>query len=345
MSARAKSLVLPTVSLLIPCRNEEAFIEKLLQSIENQDYPKDKLEALIIDGESTDRTKSIVQSWCERHINIKLLNNPHRHVPQAMNLGIAKSVGEVILRLDAHSKYPENYCSKLVHYLYELKADNVGACWITATLNDNPQCKAIRAVLSHPFGVGNSYFRIGAGSPKKVDTVPFGCYKRELLEKIGGYNEALIRNQDIELNKRIIARKGSIYLVPEVTCTYFAREKYKDLAINNFRNGMWNILTVYITKDVSTLSLRHFVPLCFVLSLILPLLFTPVNLWFGAIAALSLLAYLFIIISVSFRLRMHGVNFFYAALTFFVLHFSYGVGSIAGIFRIGNLFGAKRNSK
>ena len=165
-----------------------------------------------------------------------------------------------------------------------------------------------------------------------MDTVPFGCWRREVFDRYGLFNERLTRNQDIELNKRILRGGGKIYLVPDTYCTYYARETFDKLFQNNFSNGKWNILTVYYTREMGSLSLRHFVPLLFLLSLIVPLIagifWHP--LWL--LSAASLLAYLTLIGFVSAKLaRSKGLSFFRLVESFFVLHFSYGLGSLTGL--------------
>ena len=204
--------------------------------------------------------------------------------------------------------------------------------------NRNKKSSAIKEVLMHRFGVGNASFRTGSNKVKAVDTVAFGCYRRDAFEKYGLFNEKLIRNQDIELNKRIINRGGKIYLTPEVKCTYYARENFTSLAKNNYSNGFWNILTAYYTKTLNSLGLRHFIPLLFVLSLIIPLLGSlifPQLLW---IALFSLVSYLSLVIIISFRLKNSSNTIGYLIISFLTLHLSYGWGSLVGIFSVINKY-------
>jgi GT2 family glycosyltransferase len=182
--------------------------------------------------------------------------------------------------------------------------------------------------------VGNSDFRVGTDTPKEVDTVPFGCYKREVFEKYGYYDERLERNQDIELNKRILSGGGKIYLVPDVTCTYYARESLKALAKNNYANGRWNILTAYYTGTLRSLSLRHFVPLLFVLSLILPLLGAPLYPKLLYIPLISLISYMALVIIISLKLKDSKTDMLHIAAAFIVLHLSYGAGSLMGLIEV-----------
>ena len=249
-----------------------------------------------------------------------------------MNRGIQEAKGNVIMRLDAHASYQPDYFSTLVTGLKRLSADNVGTVCKTDVLNKTPKTLAIREVLGNKFGVGNSSFRTGISEEQEVDTVPFGCWRREVFEKYGLYDVRLVRNQDIELNKRIKRGGGKIFILPDTYCTYLARETWKALAKNNYDNGKWNILTVYYTKMFSSLSTRHFIPLLFVLSLIVPILLAL--LWWPLIlvSAVSLLAYTCLVFAVSFNLsRKKNLSFFYLFATFFVLHLSYGWGSLVGL--------------
>ena len=321
------------LSVICPVFNEEKYIEACLASIERQDYPKNDLEVLFVDGMSTDRTREIITSYSEKHSYIHLIDNPQRIVPCAMNKGITMAKGDVIMRLDAHASYELNYFSSLVRRLDELNADDIGTVCKTDVLNKTPKTLAIREVLSNRFGVGNSVFRTGVDKIKQVDTVPFGCWKREVFEKYGMYNEKLVRNQDIELSKRIIRGGGRIFIIPDSFCTYYARETFVALAKNNYANGKWNILTVYYTKEFNSLSIRHFIPLLFLLSLLLPLLLGFFWLPFALISVTSLFCYGMLLGSVSFRLaRTKGLSFFLLMQSFIVLHLSYGWGSLAGCF-------------
>lgn len=329
------------LTVICPTYNEEKYIANCLESIIQSDYPKDEIEVLFVDGMSTDATKEIILSYSQQYNYIKFLSNPNQTVPYAMNRGIEKAKGDVIIRIDAHAAYPTNYFSVLVHYLYKLNADNVGVVCKTDVLHKNKKTLAIKEVLANKFGVGNSYFRIGTDKIMEVDTVPFGCYKKDVFERFGLYDTRLTRNQDIELNRRIKRGGGKIFLIPDIYCTYYARETWKAIMKNNFQNGKWNVLTLLYTKAFDTLSIRHFVPLIFVLSLILPALLAIINLKFIYIAIASLFAYLLLItyVSISLAIQKKG-NILYLLITFFVLHLSYGIGSLVGI--ITSLFGGKK---
>lgn len=321
-----------TLSVLCPIYNEEKYISQFLDSLLQQDYPKDDLEILLIDGMSKDKTRDIVAYYTSKYTFIRIIDNPDKIVPCAMNRGIAAAKGDIIMRLDAHASYQPDYFSVLVKGLKRLHADNVGTVCKTDVLNKTPKTLAIREVLGNKFGVGNSTFRTGIDKEQEVETVPFGCWPKEVFEKYGKYDERLVRNQDIELNKRIIRGGGKIYILPDTYCTYLARETWHALAKNNYGNGKWNILTVYYTRLFSSLSVRHFIPLLFVLSLIIPLLLALIWWPFALVSAASLLAYTGLLSIVSLKLAIKKkLNFFYLLATFFVLHLSYGWGSLIGI--------------
>ena len=321
------------VSIICPTYNEEKYIATCIDSILAQDYPQEDLEILFVDGMSTDATRSIILSQAKEHNNLYLLDNPHRIVPYALNIGIEYAQGDIIVRIDAHASFPSNYISTLVHYLVHLpNAQNVGAPCVTHTLGDTDKAKAIVAVLSNKWGVGNSTFRLGIKEIQSVDTVPFGCWKKQTLKDVGLFDIRLIRNQDIELNKRILKNGGNIYLVPDTYCTYYARETYKKLAQNNYGNGKWNILTLYYTKALRSLSLRHFIPLIFLLSLLLPILGIVLCPWIGLVAGMSLISYLMLVCCISWRIsKEQSIHPLSVVAAFFTLHLSYGAGSLMGI--------------
>jgi glycosyltransferase involved in cell wall biosynthesis len=324
------------VSVLIPTYNEEKYIENCLMSLINSDFDfiKNNSEIIVIDGISTDKTREIVKTFESDYSYISLVDNKSKYVPHALNTGIRKSSGEIIIRLDAHAKYPPDYLNKLIEWKNKLGAGNVGAVWNTEVLIENQKSLAIKKVLTNKFGIGNGLFRLGVAEPTEVDTVPFGCYHRSIFDKIGLYDERLIRNQDIELNKRIKNNGGKIYLVPDIKCTYFARETYSAIAKNNLSNGLWNILTVYYTKDFKSLSLRHFIPLIFVLSVIIPAIFSILWIWFLVPAALSVLVYLSLISVISVKLNNKQTSLVHLLMAFLSLHIAYGFGSLIGILKL-----------
>jgi glycosyltransferase involved in cell wall biosynthesis len=165
----------PRVSVVLPCRNEAAYLGPCLDSILESRYPAGRLEILVVDGASDDGTREIAREYAERHPGVRVLDNPARIVPAALNIGIRAATGEVIARMDAHAVYPRDYLPRLVEALLESGADNVGGVLVTLPADQTPGARANAVALAHPLGVGNSYFRVGTAARRWVDTVPYGC--------------------------------------------------------------------------------------------------------------------------------------------------------------------------
>ncbi len=321
------------ISIIIPMLNEKNYIAQCIESIVSCDYDNNNIEIIIIDSMSTDGSHNIVNTYKTKYSNIHSYENTKIFTPFAFNIGIKNSTGDYIFIVSAHCKYDNDYFSTLVHYAKKLNADAVGAVSKTGVLNKTAKSCAIKEVLSNKFGVGNSYFRTGTDEIIEVDAIS-GCYKKSVFEKYGLYDERLIRNQDIELNKRIKNGGGKLFLIPHTSYTYFVRETFRPLAKNNYKNGFWNILTAHYTKTFSSLSLRHFIPLFFVLSLLLPLLFYPLIPQLIWVTLTSLLSYILLISSVSYKLKNKSTDMPHLISCFLTLHLSYGAGSLAGVFSV-----------
>jgi len=323
-----------TVSIIIPCRNEERHIANCIQSLFDCDYPQKLIEILVIDGNSSDKTREIILQLQKRYDHLNLINNPDIYTSFALNLGLKNARNEFVMIASAHSTFAKNYISEIINSMERLDCDGAGGVLTTDVKIKTKKTLSICKVLSNKFGVGNSMFRVGTGNPLLVDTVPFGIYKKSIFESVGYYNVQLIRNQDMEFSKRLIANKKRIYLIPSAKCTYYARENYKDLAKNNFGNGLWIPKTIYVTKRLDSLSLRHFIPLMFLLSLLIPTLFMLKIPSLILISSSSLIIYLLTIIIVSFKIKDNSTNIKYIFWSFIVLHFSYGFGSLVGLFNL-----------
>lgn len=323
---------LPKVTIIVPTRNEVHFIEKCLNSFLISDYPEHLMEIIIVDGMSEDGTDEIVRRYCERDRRIILIKNQKLITPVALNLGVKASRGEYILFSGAHSEIPLDYISKCVKHATESGADNVGGVMKTEPRVKSAVGTAISKVLSSPLGVGDAKFRTGVAEPTEVDTVPFGCYKREVFDKVGYFNERLVRNQDIEFNLRLKRAGGRIILFPDIELTYYARSTYKELWSNNYGNGFWVIVGAKFTKI--PFSLRHLVPLIFVLSLVLGTALSLVSVLLKTFSLLMILMYLVAVICYSTSIGMAAGKwkvFFASILAFPILHISYGVGSLVGL--------------
>ncbi|MCM1532070.1 MAG: glycosyltransferase family 2 protein [Bacteroides sp.] len=325
----------PFISVVCPVYNEERFIDGLVQSIINQDYPKDRMEVLIVDGRSCDKTKERVESYIWEYPFISLYDNPLCYVPHALNIGIENARGEVVIRLDAHCVYPSDYFSVLVQRLFELDADNVGGVWRTVPADGSDKALAVAVASSNSFGVGNSFHKTGIASVRQVDTVPFGCFKRDLFDRIGFFDEELIRNQDDEFNARIIQAGGRIFLLPELEITYTARGSLSKIAKTYFQYGLFKPLVNKKIKHPATL--RQFVPVLFAAGLIfgLPLsVFLP---FAAKVYAACFSLYVLVSLLVSLRQAVRHRNpvlFFLLPLVFFLMHFCYGCGYWKGLWKI-----------
>lgn len=325
---------LPLISIIIPCRNEERFIGKCLDSIIANDYPKDKLEVLVVDGMSEDTTREILQRYEKKYPFIRILDNHKKITPVGMNIGIKSANGKIIMKMDAHTTYKNDYISKCVKYLNEYDADNVGGVLITVPENNTLVGKAITITLSHPFGSGNSYFRIGSKEPRWVDTVSFGCYKKEVFDKIGLYNEELVRSQDIEFNIRLKKAGGKILLHPDIIGYYYAKSNLKSFYKHNFDDGVW---AIYPLKYSSMLfGLRYLIPFIFVSSLIgsvVLFLFLPIFLWlFIFILGSYLLTNIYFSSKIALTERCFRYLFI-MPIVFATRHIGYGLGSVYGLLK------------
>ena len=324
----------PRVSVILGCRNEARFIGPCIDSFLATDYPKDQIELLVVDGCSNDATREVVQRYADRYPWIRLLDNPQRIVPTALNIGIRASRGEIIVRMDAHVVYPPDYIPKLVHALDTTDADNVGGRMLTVPATRAPMAEAIAMALSHPFGVGNSWFRIGTPEPRYVDTVPFGCWRRELFQRIGLFDEELVRNQDEELNYRLSAAGGKILLLPDVVSYYYARESPRLAARMLYQYGYFKPLVA--RKIGRIMTTRQLVPAAFVLSLALGagLVLARPHLW--PLPAIMLLTYLAAMLASSVgAIRSRGWRRGLAmAGVFPVLHVAYGYGFLHGLWNV-----------
>lgn len=322
-------MIQPFISIVIPAFNEERYIKDCLASIFSQDYPIDSMEVIVVDGASTDSTKSVIQ---ELFPSVVILNNPDRIVPISMNMGITAAKGEYIIRIDAHAKYPTNYVSYLISEAMRLKADNVGAVCRTLPLNSSPKAKAIATALSTKFGMGDSAFRVGANEVMEVDTVPFGCYHHSIFKKVGMYDEELVRNQDDELNARIIKSGGRIFLLPSLVIDYYGRDTYQKTWKMFYQYGLFKPLVNKKLKGAATL--RQFVPLCFVLYLILLPIFIILFSSYKLLILIPMILY--IMADLYFSVR-HGGSLStigHLLLVYPTIHIAYGLGYIDGILRI-----------
>ncbi len=328
----------PMVSVIVPCRNEERYITRCLDSILTSDYPRAAVEVLVVDGESDDRTRALLDEYASRHPVVRVLDNPKRIQAAALNIGIRAARGDVLVRMDAHVVYPPNYIAELIDALRQTDADNVGGVVVTVPGSETAVGKAIAIAMSHPFGVGNSHFRIGVREPRWVDTVAFFCCRRETFERVGGFDEEL-RDEDSEFNARLIQRGGRILLVPKAVCYYFARDTLGQVARMSYQYG--SSKPPAARKLGRVMTLRQLVPPGFVLGLAATAVLSP---WVNAAAMLfgaTVAAYALAVLGVSLgAARRSGFRAAAALpLVFPVLHVSYGCGFVKGVLELALRFG------
>jgi glycosyltransferase involved in cell wall biosynthesis len=315
-----------TVSVIIPVYNESRYIDRCLSSLKMQTYPRDRIEFLLIDGGSADDTVKKIKAHTA-DINIRLLHNEKRLVTYALNIGIKNSTGRYIIRMDAHAEYAENYIEKCVYYLENTDADNVGG--VATTLGEGFAGIANAEILSSKFGVGNSRFRTETESGY-VDTVPFGAFRIEIFTKIGLFDPELPRSEDNDFNSRIRKSGGKVYLSSDIRFKYYCRNTVGGLLSQALKNG--NALFLTFRKNPKAMSLRHYIPFTFAMSLIfLPVLSVFISFFRWIFLAESVL-YMFL--DVFFSLKGRPEFVFYKIIMFPVFHISYGIGSILGLLKI-----------
>lgn len=331
---------MPSVTVIIPVCNEERNIAGSLEQVMAQTYPASKLQVLIIDGMSDDNTRSVVERFSSDSLfDIKILDNLSRRIETALNIGVKNSDSDIILRIDARTRISSDYIVKCVNTLLETGADNVGGIQrpiVDESLNDEQQaCQfAIGTGMSHPFGVGNAQFRIGKKSGY-VDTVYLGCFRKDIFEMVGLFDEdSYSISEDSDMNMRIRAGGGKVYLDNSIVACYYPRETLK---------SCWDLYSSYGIRKAGNLlkykkftAWRQFVPPVFLSSLLLlpvaGLFITPFwYLWLLAIA-MYLGAELFFVIRLvngkdcSSSGYPKRTLFKYLLLVFPTMHFSWAFG-------------------
>ncbi len=326
--------MLEEVTIIIPCRNEAGYIGRCLESIVGNDYPEDKLQILVVDGMSTDGSRQVVEEYARRHPNITLLDNPKRTMPPAMNIGISHSTSGIILKVDSHDVYQRDYVKKCVDYLHAYNADNVGGMLKAVPRGTTFVARAIALSLGRSFGVGNGRFRIGAGQPVWTDTAFSGCYRRSVFDRIGLYDENIVRSGDMAINSRLRQAGGKVLLVPDIVTTYYARSTLKEFSLHNFDNGFW--VTYPLRFGRLLFAARHVAPLLFVLflGLAIPALFAAKTVSMPFAAVLTAYLVLNLVSSAAIAHREKSICcLFLVPLIFLLMHVEYGLGSLYGLFR------------
>jgi len=321
----------PTVSLLVAMRNESGHIQKCLTSVLAQDYPAEKLEVWVFDGQSTDDSWAIVESMFSGRPNCFLVQNPKRIQSAAWNLGIERSGGDIVGIVSAHTELAVDYVSTAVETLLRTKADMVGgpACAFGVT----PTGKAVALATSSPFGVGGARFHY-TQREEQVDTVFMGLCWRRLYERVGGFDEELVRDQDDELSYRILSSGGQIVCNPRIKSFYYNRSTLRSLWRQYFQYGFWKVRVMQ--KVLRQMRVRQFVPSMFVLGLATTGLMStfggawryPFIICAGAYVFSNVAATIWLLV----KNKGWNINVIYLVPTaFLILHLSYGLGFLIGL--------------
>lgn len=327
----------PSVSIVLPVRNEQMYIEKCMHQLLHQDYPKEKYEILVVDGMSDDRTREIVTRSSgiinsKYRLTVRLLDNPKRYRAPAMNIGIRESRGEIILRIDARTMIPEDYLGKCVRTLVETGADNVGG--VLKPVWNNSTQEAVGLAMSTPFGVGDAKFRTG-GKSGYVDTVYLGCFRRDVFDKVGLFDETFpIISEDSDMNQRIRDAGGKVYLNKDIVANYYPRDNLSDLWKLYFHYG--RAKAGNLIKYKKPTALRQIVPPLFLISIISLSLLGLFNRYFFYLLALLLGIYLLADVLVSIYLTVQSRKFALLPrllVIFPIMHFSWTFGLLTRLMK------------
>ena len=331
------------ISIIVACRNEIRHIQSLVDSLLGQDFDGLNWEAVIADGMSDDGTRESLDHCAERHPNLRVISNTGRIVSTGLNAAIEAARGEFILRMDAHTVYAPDYCQRCVETLTSSGADNVGGAARTRVTGLIP--RAIAAAYHSKFSTGGARFH-DPDYEGPADTVPYGCWRKETFARIGMFDENLVRNQDDELNLRLLRSGGRIWQSRAIHSWYTPRATFYGLFHQYFQYGFWKVAV--IRKHRIPGSVRHLIPAGFALAnivLLLGILISAVvqaklslavatTLWVGMAAAYGLAGF----VASALAAREHGgwKTLPFIQVAFATYHFSYGLGFLGGLFWFGS---------
>jgi glycosyltransferase involved in cell wall biosynthesis len=319
----------PLVSVILPCRNESGYIEDCLKSILAQELLDDAtFEILVADGVSNDGTREFLERFSAQNPTVRLLNNPGRIVSTGLNAALREAKGEVIVRMDAHTVYAPDYIKQCLAVLRETGADNVGGPMRTTASTYKE--RAIRAVFHSPFAVGGARSH-NPDFEGHVDTVIYGCWRKSIFDRVGNFDEDLVRNQDDEHNLRISRNGGKIYQSPRIRSWYHVRDSFKTVFRQYMQYGYWKVLV--IRNHRLPASIRHVIPAAFVgtlaLLFIIGLFWRPALVGAAALAGFYLLSVLLASLLTAARTEWKLLPAL--PLVFCCFQLGYGYGFLRGI--------------
>lgn len=337
MKESRESTPAPFVSVMLPIRNEARRIDAALASVLSQDYPADRMEVIVIDGISDDGTRERVEAAAARDARVRLIDNPRRIVPTGMNLATARARGAVLIRVDGHCEIERDYVRRCVEHLLRDGVDGVGGP--VTTIGETPLSEVIALAMSSRFGVGDSSFRTVTDRTMLADTVPFPAYTREIIARVGPYDEELVRNQDDDYNYRLRKLGAKVLLAADVRSRYYSRGTIRRLWRQYFQYGFWKVRVMQ--KHPLQMRPRQFVPPAFVAALLgsaLLAIFSVAGAWLlGLVAG----AYALANFAASARVaRGKGMRtLLILPIVFATLHVAYGLGFLVGLLRFWNRWG------
>jgi glycosyltransferase involved in cell wall biosynthesis len=332
----------PLVSVILPIRNEAQHIARSLGAVLAQDYPADRMEVMVVDGMSTDGTREIVESMRAGSHRVHLIDNARRIAPTALNAAIARARGEILVRVDGHCEIERDYVRRCVEHLRNDGVDGVGGP--LQTIGESLVAGGIAVAMSSTFGVGDSAFRTVSNKTMLVDTIAFPAYTRDIVERVGLFDEELVRNQDDDYNYRLRKIGAKVLLASDVRSRYYSRSSLRSLWRQYFQYGYWKVRVMQ--KHPLQMRPRQFVPPLFVGALLLSLAAAPFSFIFGAWFALPCgltagsyaLANFLASGSITARRRDWSL-FLLLPIAFAILHVSFGLGFLVGLVKFRNRWG------
>lgn len=323
----------------MPIRNEAAFIERSLGAVLAQDYPPERMEVLVADGMSTDHTREIIASLAQTSpVPVTLVDNPGKIVPTGFNRALAQARGEVIVRVDGHTLIEPNYVRECVAALGRSGADNVGGRM--NAVSSSPFGAAVALATSSPFGVGGARFHY-SDQEEWVDTVYMGAWPRSVFERIGGFDEEMVRNQDDEFNYRLQAAGGRVLLSPRIQSRYYNRSSLRSLWRQYYQYGLYKVRV--LQKHPLQMRPRQFAPIALVSAVLGGALLAPFSRMLRGLWLLAVVLYGAANLAASLHTaRRHGWEHLrFLPVVFGTLHFSYGLGFLRGLVKFYNRWSSR----
>lgn len=335
----------PAVSVVVPCRNEAGFIESFVRDIRNQEYPGE-LEVLIAEGASTDDTRRRLEEMGKLFHGLRIIDSPGGQIASGLNRAINAASGEVIVRADVHTRYAPSYVRSCVRALIARRVDNVGGPWRAAAA-ERLMPRAIAVAFQSPLSSGNARSH-DPNFRGPVDSVYLGCWWRERLLEMGGFDEQFLRSEDDELNFRLIKAGGQVWQEPEIHCEYMARSSLRDLFRQYFQWGYWKVLVM--RKHGRPAALRHMVPACAAVAGLVLAGLAPFKKWALMVLLVAATLYLLVLIVESSRIALRCSSGAFAVVlpvVFATFHVAYGFGTLSGfmdfcVLRVGPRHDMKR---